>query len=160
MMALGVRAMVLHAAWSEYDLEVSGNESRWERLAQRARLYAESGAQVMLALDLVMRTQSLRPAIEGADWYSDQTRTRIERVIDQIYERMGNDIRVLSIGHEIDRYFRVTLNPARGQLRDLVLHALRHARSHAARSDELLVGVSASHTGLLPALPMLPGEGI
>jgi len=150
LLALGVRAVVLHASWRDYDVDAADSELRWQRLAERAQLYRQAGAQVLLALDLVQRIETLHPD-SVAGWFSSRAKNGVQALVDRAYQSLGDGIGVLCFGHEVDRYLRATLNPARGQFRDLLLYALRYAKQHAARPPEVVIGASFSHVGVLQA---------
>jgi hypothetical protein len=158
MLALGVRAVVLHVSFANYDLQSPGSATRWAKLTNRAHSYAQAGAQVVIALDLVERTVALQPADLATDWFSGETRTRLQELIDRLYELMAPDISALTFGDEVDRYLSVTVEPTRSQFQQLLLYGLRYAKNHngakphGERATAVRVALDATLNGWLQAL--------
>ncbi|HTM45528.1 MAG TPA: hypothetical protein VL137_11265 [Polyangiaceae bacterium] len=158
MLALGVKAVVLHVPFADYDLQSPGSAARWATLSDRAHSYSQAGAEVVIALDLVERTVTLRPADLTTGWFSGEMRTRLQELIDHLYELMASDIRALTFGDEVDRYLSVTADPTRSQFQQLLLYGLRYAREHQGarpqgdRTVPVTIALDATLSGWLQAL--------
>ncbi len=154
-LSAGSRAGIVQARWDElFDGASSPVPTRWAALAAKASVYANAGATVVACLSVVSRAQAARPlGVDGA-WNAPVNLKAGELLIDQAFSRFGEELGVLSLGVEVDRYLMKSSAAERKELVAFVSHVFDYARQHPSRPSNLQVGIGFNVAAVVaPAQP-------
>jgi hypothetical protein len=141
-LSAGARAGIVHARWDQlFDAPGSAVTTRWATLATQAGAYRSAGAQLIACLSVVDRAQAARPAGVVGAWNAPANLQAGRGLIDEAFAYFGEELRVLSLGVEVDRYLTKSSATERKELVGFVRHVFDYARQHPARPSQLSVGI-------------------
>ncbi|MES1182372.1 MAG: hypothetical protein ABUL60_01085 [Myxococcales bacterium] len=143
----GSRTLPLAERWDQLSGATgSPRASTWNRLDAMSQPYRERGNGVALCIGIVDREQPAWPFSGTLD--GDAALAAIERTIDEVYTRYGEQLSHLCFGYELDRYLALASNDERRSLLALLTHAVDYASHHAHRSRKTAIGTALSLQGL------------
>ena len=154
-LSAGSRAGIVHARWDQlFDGASSPVPTRWAALSAKASVYGQAGATVVACLSVVDRAQAARPmGVDGA-WNTSVNLKAGELLVDQAFSRFGDELGVLSLGVEVDRYLMKSSAAERKELVAFVRHVFDYARKHPGRPPNLQVGIGFNLAAVVaPAQP-------
>jgi hypothetical protein len=145
-MATGARGLTATVPWA--DLEGDGTSAAWKRLESLAGLLRAQKRMLTLSIPAVDGTLDGRPSsLQGAGWDAATTKTAMEAMVDQLYAKLGSELRYLSLGFEVDRY--ASADPAqRDAFLTFAQDVVQYANTHPNR-ENAQAGVTWSHEAWL-----------
>jgi hypothetical protein len=148
-LSAGSRAQSVVRRWDLlFDGPTTPAVQPWLELSSISSILHDSGASMLFCLALVDRTLDARPKGSTAGWNDAITRTALEAAIDRVFSEFGDELGVLSLGNDIDRYLAKVDAGERNDLLALVTHGLDYAKNHPKRPPATVVGVTLTSTGL------------
>lgn len=140
-LSAGSRAISVDVRWDEVmDPQLMLRSDRLAQLRALSELVRRANARLSLCLALVDRAIDARPNNSLA-WSSSQAHSAIERTIDALLPLFGEELRYVSFGLEVDRYYRAVPSILRGPFVATLKHALGYAREHSALGAQAQVSV-------------------
>src|SRR5690606_7602808 len=145
-LSAGSRAISVDVRWDEImDSQLALRADRMDKLRALGELVRRANARLSLCLALVDRAIDARPTNSLA-WSASATHRALERTIDALLPLFGSELRYVSFGLEVDRYYRAVPTVLRSPFAATLEHALVYARGHAALGDQARVGVVTTHS--------------
>ncbi|HMR74305.1 MAG TPA: hypothetical protein PKD61_04315 [Polyangiaceae bacterium] len=141
-LSAGARVGIVHARWDQlFDAPASPVTTRWANLATTASAYRGAGAQLVACLSVVDRAQAARPTGVAGAWNAPANLQAGRALIDETFTYFGEELSVLSLGVEVDRYIAKSSTAEREELVGFVRHVFDYARQHPARPSQLSIGI-------------------
>ncbi len=146
----GVRGLTSTWTWKELEPGPAGGDTKWADLNQALALSRDWGLRQYLGIQLINTTQRELPSDLATEaWDSPRMVARFKALLDTLLSTRQGRIRYLSVGNEVDAYFR--LHPAEWAPYERFLTQV-FAHAHALDPD-ILVGTTLTADGLLGASP-------
>jgi hypothetical protein len=147
----GARGLLSTWTWRELEPGPAGGETRWADLNGALNLSRDWGLRQYLGIQLINTTQRELPSDLAMEaWDSPRMVQRFKALLDTVLSARKGRIRYLSVGNEVDAYFRQ--HPAEWAPYERFL-AQVFAHAHALDPD-IQVGTTITADGLLGASPV------
>jgi hypothetical protein len=151
----GARGLMSTWKWRDLEPGPAGGEIKWAELNQALTLSRDWGLRQYLGIQLINTTRRELPSdLEAEAWDSPRMVQRFQALLDTLLSTRQGRIRYLSIGNEVDAYFRAHPDewaPYERFLAQMIAHA------HALDPD-ILVATTLTADGLLGASPVEAGR--
>jgi hypothetical protein len=151
----GARGLVSTWTWRDLEPGPAGGEAKGSELVEALGLSRDWGLRHYLGIQLINTTRRELPSdLEAEAWDSPRMVQRFKALLDTLLSTRQGRIHYLSVGNEVDAYFR--LNPSEwAPYERFLAQMIDHA--HALDPD-IQVATTLTADGLLGASPLEAGR--
>ncbi|MEZ4220890.1 MAG: hypothetical protein R3B13_08170 [Polyangiaceae bacterium] len=153
-LSAGARVGMLRSRWSDLFDGATPSIATWNDVDVRASAYRSAGAEVIACLAVIDRTEAVRPTGINGAWDSPALTKAGEALVDRAFDTFGDELTVLSLGLEVDRYLAVAPPAQRSAFVAFVRHVFDYAHQHPKAPNKLRLGIGFNRRALInPASP-------